>query len=84
MMKKLKLLFAIILFSLSIGVNADTIKNSELDLNNPDVRKCLLEASNISGWELSSVYLDSENKLVMIFDKENDTKIYTSKEAFSN
>ena len=82
-MKKLQLIIAAIALLLSIGVNADTIKNSKLNLNNPDVRKCLLESTKESGWDLASVYLNKDNKLVMIFDKGNDTKIYTSKEEFS-
>ena len=82
-MKKLQLLIVAMVLMLSIDASADTIKNSKLNLNNPDVRKCLLEATKSSGWELASVYLNSDNKLVMIFDKGNDTKIYTSKEVFS-
>lgn len=78
-MKKLQLLFVAMMLLLSVGVNADTIKNSELNLNNPDVRKCLLEASKKEGWVLKSVYHNSKKELVMIFDKGNDTKIYTSK-----
>lgn len=83
-MKKLQLFVAAMLLMLCIDVNADTIKNSDLNLNNPDVRKCLLEATESTGWDLASVYLNSDNKLVMIFDKGNDTKIYTSRETFSN
>mgnify|MGYP000586727833 CR=1 FL=1 len=83
MMKKLQLLFIAVILLLSVDMKADTIKNSELNLNNPDVRLCLLEASKNEGWKLASVYLDSEEKLVMIFDKGNDTKIYTSREVLS-
>lgn len=84
MMKKLQLLVAAVVLMLSINVNADTIKNSDLNLNNPDVRKCLLESTKSTGWDLASVYLNSDNKLVMIFDKGNDTKIYTSRETFTD
>ncbi|TXG37059.1 hypothetical protein [Seonamhaeicola maritimus] len=83
MMKKLHLVLAVIMLSFSISANADTIKNSDLNLNNPDVRKCLLDATKSEGWNLASVYLNSDDKLVYIFDKGNDTKIYTSKEVFT-
>lgn len=76
-MKKILLASAMIL--LSISVNADDIINSDLNLYNPDVRKCLLEASKEDGWELKSVYMNSNDKLVMIFDKGDTTKIYKSK-----
>lgn len=82
MIKKLQLACIAMMLLVSMGTNADTIKNSNLNLNNPDVRKCLLEASNDTGWKLASVYLNSENKLVMIFDKGKDTKIYTGKDVF--
>ncbi|WP_406685417.1 hypothetical protein N1F78_06740 [Seonamhaeicola sp. MEBiC1930] len=72
------------MLSFSIDANADTIKNSNLNLNNPDVRKCLLDATKSEGWKLASVYMNSDDKLVYVFDKGNDTKIYTSKEVFSN
>lgn len=77
MMKKLQLLFVAMLFLLSMDVKADDIiVNSDLNLYNPDVRKCLLEASKKEGWELKSVYLNADEKLVMIFDKGKDSKIY--------
>ncbi|WP_298340506.1 hypothetical protein [uncultured Algibacter sp.] len=84
MIKKLQSLMAAAVILFSISMSADTIKNSNLNLNNPDIRKCLLDATKTEGWKLSSVYLDANNKLVMIFDKGEDTKIYTSKEVFSN
>ncbi|MFL1010691.1 hypothetical protein [Flavisericum labens] len=84
MMKKLQCLIAAAVILFSASMSADTIKNSNLNLNNPDIRKCLLDATKSEGWELSSVYLDANDKLVMIFDKGDDTKIYTSKEVFSN
>ena len=59
-MKKLQLLFVVAMLSLSFGANADTIKNSELNLLNPDVRKCLLDATTNEGWKLESVYTDSK------------------------
>jgi hypothetical protein len=79
MKKKLQLLAAALMILLSINVNADTIINSELSLNNPDVRKCLLEATKSEGWELKSIYMNSEDKLVFVFSKGNNDKVYVSK-----
>ena len=76
-MKKILLASAMILLSLSM--NAEDIIISDLNLYNPDVRKCLLEASAQDGWELKSVYMNSSDELVMVFDKGNTTKIYKSK-----
>ncbi len=76
-MKKILLASAMIL--LSVGVNADDIINTDLNLQNPDVRKCLLEASKEDGWQLKSVYMNTSDELVMVFDKGNSTKIYKSK-----
>jgi len=76
-MKKILLASAMILLSLSM--NAEDIIISDLNLYNPDVRKCLLEASEQDGWELKSVYMNSSDELVMVFDKGNTTKIYKSK-----
>ena len=79
-MKKLQLLFITMMLLLSIDMRADdVIVNSNLNLYNPDVRKCLLEASKQEGWELKSVYLNADNELVMIFDKDKNTKIYKTK-----
>lgn len=75
-MKRILLASAMIL--LSVSVNADDIINNDLNLNNPDVRKCLLEASEEDGWKLKSVYMNSNDKLVMVFDKGDTTKIYKS------
>ncbi len=83
MKKKLQLLTVAAILLLSFNAKADIIKSSALNLNNPDVRKCLLEASETDGWKLSSVYLNSEEKLVMIFDKAGNTKVYTGKEVLS-
>ncbi|MFY0713541.1 hypothetical protein J1D01_07690 [Seonamhaeicola sp. NFXS20] len=83
MMKKLQLILAVVALTFSISVNADTIKNSDLNLNNPDVRKCLLDATQSEGWTLAAVYMNANNKIVYVFDKGNDTKVYTSKEVFS-
>lgn len=83
MKKKLQLLLVAVTLLLSFNAKADIIKNSELNLNNSDVRKCLLEASVTEGWVLKATYLDSNNKLVMIFDKDNNTKVYISKEILS-
>lgn len=79
MKKKLQLLAAAFMILLSINVNADTIINTDLVLENPDVRKCLLESSKNEGWELKSIYTNEENKLVFVFSKGNDDKIYISK-----
>lgn len=79
MNKKLQLFSAAIVLMLSIKMNADTIINSDLNLYNPDVRKCLIEASQSEGWELKSIYMNSEEKLVYVFSKDNDDKIYLSK-----
>ena len=78
-MKKLQLLFVAMILLLSVGVNADTIKNSELNLINPDVRKCLLDASSSEGWKLESVYSDEKENLVMIFGKNGNKRMYISK-----
>ena len=79
MNKKLQLFSAAIVLMLSIKMKADTIINSDLNLYNPDVRKCLIEASKSEGWELKSIYMNSEEKLVYVFSKDNDDKIYLSK-----
>ncbi|GAL65576.1 hypothetical protein [Jejuia pallidilutea] len=76
-MKKILIASAMIL--LSISVNAEDIINTDLNLYNPDVRKCLLEATKESGWELKSVYTNDKDQLVMVFDKGDTTKIYKSK-----
>ncbi len=81
MMKKLQLLFVAALLFVSFDVMADddVIVNSDLNLYNPDVRKCLLEASEKEGWELKSVYLNAKDELVMIFDKGNSSRVYKTK-----
>ncbi|MEW4922487.1 hypothetical protein [Algibacter sp. 2305UL17-15] len=79
MMKKLQLLFVAMMLLLSVDVKADDKINSNLDLNNPDVRKCLLDASKQEGWDLKSAYFNADNKLVIVFDKDNNTKTYKSK-----
>ena len=79
MKKKLQLFavaFTILVFT---NVKAETIINTELNLYNPDVRKCLMEASKTEGWKLASTYLDSNNKLVFILLKGNDKIKYISK-----
>lgn len=87
-MKKLQLLSVAAMLLFSINMNAknvdetktdDVIVNSSLNLLNPDVRKCLLESSKTEGWDLKSVYLNSEDKVVMIFNKADNKKIYMSK-----
>lgn len=79
MMKKLQLLAAAMMLFLSVGAHADVIKNSELNLLNPDVRKCLLDASSSEGWDLESVYSDSKDNLIMIFGKDGNKRMYISK-----
>lgn len=81
MKKKLQLVLVAITLLISFNAKADdTIKNSELNLNNPDVRKCLIESSKSDGWRLASVTMNKKNKLVLIFDKGNTTRVYTNKE----
>ena len=79
MMKKLQLLSVAVMLLLSVKMNADVIKINNLNLLNPDVRKCLKEASANDGWELKSIYANSDEKLVFVFSKGNDDKVYTSK-----
>jgi len=80
MKKKLQLFCVAVVLLLSAKVNADdVIRINNLNLFNPDVRKCLLETSAKEGWELKSVYMNSEEKLVYVFSKGNDDKVYTSK-----
>lgn len=76
-MKKLQLLPLAFALLFSINMKADdVIVNSNLNLYNPDVRKCLLDASKKEGWELKSVYLNDQKELVMVFDKDNNTRVY--------
>ncbi len=79
-MKKLQLLPLAFALLFSINMKADdVIVNSNLNLYNPDVRKCLLDASKKEGWELKSVYLNDQKELVMVFDKDNNTRVYKTK-----
>ena len=79
-MKKLQSILATGILFLSFNVKADEVKtNTSLNLFNPDVRKCLVEASQAEGWVLKSVYLDEKNQIVMIFDKGEEKRIYKSK-----
>ncbi len=79
MNKKLQLLVAAFALLISFNVKADTIVNSELNLKNPDVRKCLIEASQAEGWEVESIYMNSDDKLVYVFSKNNNDRVYISK-----
>ena len=79
MKKKLQLLSVATMLLLSVNVSAETIINSELNLNNPDVRKCLIETTKAEGWKIASVYMNSSEKLVYVFSKDNDDKVYISK-----
>ncbi|WP_194768643.1 hypothetical protein [Tamlana sp. I1] len=74
-MKNVKLLCASLMLLLSISLSATELK---LDLKNPDVRKCLLEAASNQGWLLDTVYQDSEGNLVFILTKGEETRTYTS------
>lgn len=81
MMKKLQSLLVTASLLISFNVKADdAIVKAETNLSNPDVRKCLIEASQSEGWRLASVTMNKDNKLVMIFDKGNVTRVYTNKE----
>lgn len=80
MNKKLQLFCVAVVLFFSVKVNADdVIRINNLNLLNPDVRKCLIESSKNEGWELKSVYMNSDSKLVYVFSKGNSDKIYTSK-----
>jgi hypothetical protein len=79
MMKKLQLLSLALVLLFSVNINADVIKINNLNLLNPDVRKCLKEASAQEGWDLKSIYTNADDKLVFVFSKGNDDKVYTSK-----
>jgi hypothetical protein len=83
MKTKLQLALVAITLLISFNVKADTIRNAELNLNNPDVRKCLLEATVAEGWKLQATYIDANEKIVMVFGKDKNTKVYTSKEILS-
>ena len=79
-MKTLQSLLVVVLLLLSFNAKADDmILNTDLNLFNPDVRKCLIESSKEDGWELKSVYLNTMNEIIMIFDRGDETKIYKSK-----
>lgn len=79
MMKKLQLLCVATMLLLSIDVKADDTINSSLNLSNPDVRKCLVEATKSEGWKLAAFYFNADERLVMVFEKDNNTKTYMSK-----
>ncbi|MEC3906400.1 hypothetical protein VOI54_05180 [Tamlana sp. 2201CG12-4] len=74
-MKKITLLCASLMLLLTVTVNATELR---LNLNNPDVRKCLIEATKYEGWELRASYMNTNDKLVMIFVKGDETRTYTS------
>jgi hypothetical protein len=74
-MKKLQLLCASLMLLLTVTVNAAELR---LNLENPDVRKCLIEATEDEGWELKASYMNANEKLVMIFVKGTQTRSYTS------
>ena len=68
----------LLLMSFSVKANEDK-PNTDLNLFNPDVRKCLIDASKSEGWELKSVYLDDSKHIIMVFNKGEEKKIYKSK-----
>ena len=78
-MKKLQLLFVAMMLLLSIDVKANDAINSSLNLSNPDVRKCLVEATKSEGWKVAALYYNADDKLVMIFEKDHKAKTYMSK-----
>lgn len=79
-MKTIQNLLATGLLLLSFNVKANENKpNTNLNLLNPDVRKCLIDASKEEGWELKSVYLDDNKKIVMVFYNGGEKKVYKSK-----
>ena len=73
---KFKLLSIIGMLLFSLNVIADD--NPKLNLKNPDVRKCLLDASKAEGWEVEKMYYNNEKKLVIVLKKENEKRIYIS------
>lgn len=79
-MRKLQLLLIAIVLMVSMQVNANEKPiNREFNLNNPDVRKCLIEASKSEGWKLEAYYINANNKLVMVFGKDGETKVYATR-----
>ncbi|MCH4552020.1 MULTISPECIES: hypothetical protein [Aestuariibaculum] len=48
-----------------------------LNLNNPDVRQCLIDSASKDGWELKAKYLDDNDKVVLVFKKEGQVVEYT-------
>lgn len=79
-MKTLQSILSTSLLLLSFNVKANEYRpNTDLNLFNPDVRKCLVESSQSEGWVLQSIYLDDNKKIVMIFNKGEEKKMYRSK-----
>ncbi|SFC94604.1 hypothetical protein [Algibacter pectinivorans] len=79
MKNKLQVLFVAITLLVTIGAQANDRINSSLNLSNPDVRKCLIESTESEGWKMAALYYDANKKLVMIFEKGEDSKTYISK-----
>lgn len=73
---KIKLLCLSAMFLFSISVSAI---DTDLNLENPDVRKCLIEAAASEGWMLHSNEYNANKKLVLVFKRNNEEKVYTSK-----
>ncbi|XMO87795.1 hypothetical protein AAFN75_05785 [Algibacter sp. AS12] len=79
MKNKLQVLFVAIILLVTIDAQANDRINSSFNLNNPDVRKCLIESTQSEGWKMAAIYYDASKKLVMIFEKGEDSKTYVSK-----
>ncbi|MBD0831394.1 hypothetical protein [Aestuariibaculum sediminum] len=71
-MKKLLLFTGMLL----LAVSAKAVELN-LNLNNPDVRKCLIDSANEEGWELKAKYLDENDKVVLVFKKDGQVVEYT-------
>lgn len=71
-MKKLLLFSGLLL--LTANVKAIELN---LNLNNPDVRQCLIDSASEEGWELKAKYLDDNDKVVLVFKKDDKVVEYT-------
>ncbi|MBD0833899.1 hypothetical protein [Aestuariibaculum suncheonense] len=71
-MKKVLLFTGMLLLTLS----AKAIELN-LNLNNPDVRQCLIDSASEAGWELKAKYLDDNDKVVLVFKKDGQIVEYT-------
>ncbi|WP_027138198.1 hypothetical protein [Gaetbulibacter saemankumensis] len=78
-MKKFYFLTVIAMLLFSVSASAVELN---LNLNNPDVRKCLIESAGQEGWEHSATYLDADNKVVLVFSKDGKNVSYTGNQKF--